>query len=64
MPPLRERRQDLPQLTDHILRQIAGDPPPKLDEGAWRALHAYPFPGNVRELENILQRAYTLCDGR
>jgi two-component system response regulator PilR (NtrC family) len=64
VPPLRERRQDLPQLTDHILRQIAGDPPPKLEEGAWRALHAYPFPGNVRELENILQRAYTLSDGR
>ncbi|MGA9469621.1 MAG: sigma-54 dependent transcriptional regulator [Candidatus Macondimonas sp.] len=64
VPPLRERRQDLPQLTDHILRQIAGDSPPKLEEGAWRALHAYPFPGNVRELENILQRAYTLCDGR
>ena len=64
VPPLRERREDLPQLTDHILRQIAGDPPPRLDEGAWRALRAYPFPGNVRELENILQRAYTLCDGR
>ncbi|HXF08350.1 MAG TPA: sigma-54 dependent transcriptional regulator [Candidatus Acidoferrales bacterium] len=64
VPPLRERREDLPQLTEHILRQIAGEAPPRLDEGAWRALRAYPFPGNVRELENILQRAYTLCDGR
>ncbi|HMM44153.1 MAG TPA: sigma-54 dependent transcriptional regulator [Candidatus Macondimonas sp.] len=64
VPPLRERREDLPQLTEHILRQIAGDVPPRLDEGAWRALATYAFPGNVRELENILQRAYTLCDGR
>ncbi|MFZ5534084.1 MAG: sigma-54-dependent transcriptional regulator [Pseudomonadota bacterium] len=64
VPPLRERREDLPQLTEHILRQIAGEAPPRLDESAWRALRAYPFPGNVRELENILQRAYTLCDGR
>ena len=64
VPPLRERREDLPQLTEHILRQIAGNVPPRLDEGAWRALATYAFPGNVRELENILQRAYTLCDGR
>lgn len=64
VPPLRERREDLPQLTEHILRQIAGDAPPRLDESAWRALAGYAFPGNVRELENILQRAYTLCDGR
>jgi two-component system response regulator PilR (NtrC family) len=64
VPPLRERREDLPQLIEHILRQIAGDIPPRLDDSAKRALAAYPFPGNVRELENILQRAYTLCDGR
>ena len=64
VPPLRERREDLPQLTEHILRQIAGDVPPRLDDSAKRALAAYPFPGNVRELENILQRAYTLCDSR
>ena len=64
VPSLRERREDLPQLIEHILRQIAGDIPPRLGDSAKRALATYPFPGNVRELENILQRAYTLCDGR
>ena len=64
VPPLRERRQDLPQLIDHILRQQAGAGAlPRLDAAALQALQAYPFPGNVRELENILQRAHTLCEG-
>jgi len=64
VPPLRERRQDLPQLVEHILHHLAGGTEvPHLDASALQALYAYSFPGNVRELENILQRAYTLSEG-
>ncbi|MDM4772464.1 sigma-54 dependent transcriptional regulator [Solimonas sp. SE-A11] len=66
-PPLRERAQDIPLLADHILarlaREIALPGCPTLDAEARKALQAYGFPGNVRELENILERAITLCDG-
>lgn len=63
-PPLRERAQDIPLLANHILKQIAGDDAPlTLDGDAIKALKSYLFPGNVRELENILERAATLCDG-
>ena len=51
---------------DHILRRLAaaaGIAPPHLDPAAQQALQRYPFPGNVRELENILERALTLCEG-
>ena len=64
MPPLRERREDVPELVEAILKRIArqsGDDIPKLDESAWQVLNQYPFPGNVRELENILERATALC---
>ncbi|ULQ45331.1 sigma-54 dependent transcriptional regulator [Flagellatimonas centrodinii] len=67
-PPLRDRSGDIPLLTHHILERLArtnGWPrPPTLDDAALARLVAYPFPGNVRELENILERALTLCDGR
>ena len=62
VPALRERREDLQPLVHHILAQSAEGPAPALSEAAWRALSAYPFPGNVRELENILARALALAD--
>jgi two-component system, NtrC family, response regulator PilR len=67
-PALREHVEDLPLLAAHILARLAraaGEPqPPVIDEAALERLRHYPFPGNVRELENILERALTLCDGR
>ncbi|MDR2165653.1 MAG: sigma-54 dependent transcriptional regulator [Zoogloeaceae bacterium] len=61
MPPLRERRKDIPILARAILARQCGDHPPKLSQEAWNALERYSFPGNVRELENILERAVALC---
>ncbi|MBL6749209.1 MAG: sigma-54-dependent Fis family transcriptional regulator [Nevskia sp.] len=67
-PPLRDHPDDIPLLAAAILKRLVrsnGLPaPPALDAGARQCLHAYPFPGNVRELENILERAVTLCDGQ
>jgi two-component system response regulator PilR (NtrC family) len=65
MPPLRERPEDVPLLVDHILGRIGhnGERRPQLTTGAIRALQRYPFPGNVRELENILERAVALSEG-
>jgi two-component system, NtrC family, response regulator PilR len=66
VPPLRERPDDIPLLADATLRRMAqenNDPPYVLSEDAASALRAYPFPGNVRELENVLERATALCDG-
>ncbi|WP_323813024.1 sigma-54 dependent transcriptional regulator [Cellvibrio sp. NN19] len=63
--PLRERREDIALLTQHLLHKLATDiglPTPKLSAEAQRMLDNYAFPGNVRELENILERAFTLCD--
>ena len=65
VPPLRERREDIPQLTTHYLKKLAGEnklPDLNIDEAALQDLYAYAFPGNVPELENILERATTLCD--
>lgn len=65
VPALRERRDDLPELAEAILQRIAAEnqaPLCQLSDGALAVLMGYPFPGNVRELENILQRAATLCD--
>lgn len=67
IPPLRERKEDLPLLTEYILQSYgreAGMKIPELAPEARSALAAYHFPGNIRELENILQRAMTLCDGK
>ena len=65
MPSLRERLEDIPVLAENLLRGIAdtyGIDMPILGEDAMSALSAYQFPGNVRELENILERAITLCE--
>ncbi|MDP1933234.1 MAG: sigma-54 dependent transcriptional regulator [Gammaproteobacteria bacterium] len=66
VPSLRERKQDVPELTRQILLRIADEnhihPIPTLSDEALLALCEYPFPGNIRELENILQRAVTLCE--
>lgn len=61
MPPLRERREDIAPLVETILHKLCGDAPPRLSAEALAALERYPFPGNVRELENVLERATALC---
>lgn len=66
VPPLRQRRDDIPLLVEHILLRIAesgGTARAQLEEQALAQLCAYDFPGNVRELENILERAVTLSEG-
>ncbi|MCC7383178.1 MAG: sigma-54-dependent Fis family transcriptional regulator [Deltaproteobacteria bacterium] len=66
IPPLRERRGDLPLLVEHFLRRFtpAGEPVPSISPRAWAVLSEYPFPGNVRELEHALQRAVVLARGK
>ncbi len=66
IPPLRERREDLPVLCAALLARIAqesGMPVPSLTEHALQAIAAHPLTGNVRELENLLHRAVALSDG-
>ncbi|MFO7593025.1 MAG: sigma-54 dependent transcriptional regulator, partial [Pseudomonadota bacterium] len=66
IPPLRERAEDIPLLVEHFTHRLAqemGVPRPRLSEAAMQQLMQYAFPGNVRELENILERAMTLCEG-
>jgi two-component system, NtrC family, response regulator PilR len=66
VPSLRERPQDLPELIDHILGKLMGSNSinkPTLSDCALKALQHYDFPGNVRELENILERALALYEG-
>ncbi|MBI2277605.1 MAG: sigma-54-dependent Fis family transcriptional regulator [Dechloromonas sp.] len=64
IPPLRERKEDIPVLVSHLLSRHAnrmGKPLPQLSSAAMQHLQNYAFPGNVRELENILERAVALC---
>jgi two-component system response regulator PilR (NtrC family) len=64
VPSLRERSSDIAAITDTILGRLGkrmNIDPPQIREDAHRLLQDYPFPGNVRELENILERAVTLC---
>jgi two-component system response regulator PilR (NtrC family) len=63
MPALRERPEDIPGLVESLLRKLCGDAAPAVSDGALRALATYSFPGNVRELENILERAVALHSG-
>src|SRR5690606_6388275 len=66
IPPLRERREDLPALCAALLSRIAqesGMPVPAITERTLSAIAAHPLTGNVRELENLLHRAVALSDG-
>jgi two-component system, NtrC family, response regulator AtoC len=65
VPPLRERTDDIPLLAGHLLEKIrlrVGKPPKRLTPEALDALVGYPFPGNIRELENILERVMISCE--
>jgi two-component system response regulator PilR (NtrC family) len=67
MPALRERREDMPQLVQALLRRIcaeSGQHLPLMDPLAQDWLNRHPLPGNVRELENLLHRALALCEGQ
>jgi DNA-binding NtrC family response regulator len=65
LPPLRDRREDIPLLAKHFLRKICIDmrrPVLEITPEAVRALEAYEWPGNVREMENVIERAVALTD--
>jgi two-component system, NtrC family, response regulator PilR len=61
MPSLREMREDIAPIAIAILDRLARGSPVKLDADAVAALERYPFPGNVRELENVLERGLSLA---
>src|SRR5690348_5406609 len=65
VPPLRERREDIPKLAARVLERLGqhnGTAPAHLAPDALKSLLAYDFPGNVRELENVLERAVAMCE--
>jgi two-component system response regulator PilR (NtrC family) len=62
VPPLRERREDIPHLVGHFLKKFAGDTM-RFSQDAVKLLQNYKWQGNVRELENIIERLALLCDG-
>jgi two-component system, NtrC family, response regulator PilR len=65
VPSLRERKDDMPLLAEHLLNRIAADygvDAPNISTAALDVLKDYDFPGNVRELQNVLERAITLCE--
>ncbi|MEZ5070250.1 MAG: sigma-54 dependent transcriptional regulator [Bacteroidales bacterium] len=66
LPPLRERSQDIPGLTRFFLEKTAprmGKPVPRIAPDVFSMLERYPFPGNIRELRNMVERAVILCPG-
>ncbi|MFL5339786.1 MAG: sigma 54-interacting transcriptional regulator [Gemmataceae bacterium] len=66
VPPLRERREDIPELVQHFLERFSaelGRPSAEMDDEALAAIRNYPWPGNVRELRNVVERAVVLADG-
>ena len=65
IPPLRERRNDIPLLVEHFIHHssIASKRAATLSPEAMEALSRYPWPGNVRELKNVIEHALILCDG-
>ena len=68
LPPLRERREDIPLLVQHFLQKLAAEQvPPRhatMSQEALRRLMAYSWPGNVRQLENVVERALAFSHGR
>jgi DNA-binding NtrC family response regulator len=63
VPPLRERRDEIPALVEHFLARFSaryGRPPPPLSDRLWALFERHPFPGNVRELENLVKRIVVL----
>jgi two-component system response regulator HydG len=63
LPPLREHREDIPQLVAHFLKEFAkryGKPLPKVAPGVWKALEGHDWPGNVRELRNLIDSMMVL----
>ena len=63
MPSLRDRAEDIPEMARFLLGKLGGEAV-ALSKDAEKALRAYAFPGNVRELENTLERALALCEGQ
>ena len=66
LPPLRERREDLYELALHFLRKASeesGKHVLQIDDDALQQLQSYDWPGNIRELQNVIERAVVLCDG-
>ena len=66
IPPLRERKQDIPFLANHFIRKLAADSGSAVEsitDAAMERLEAYHWPGNVRELENVIERSLVLCRG-
>jgi two-component system, NtrC family, response regulator PilR len=64
VPPLRDRREDIPVLAQHFLEKFSPTSEMQVSQDAMRALMAYPWPGNVRQLENAVERAVALSAGR
>jgi DNA-binding NtrC family response regulator len=67
LPPLRDRKEDIPLLIDHFLKALTKQrnlPPPIISDDVREMLCAYSWPGNIRELRNILERLVILCAGR
>jgi PAS domain S-box-containing protein len=66
LPPLAERREDIPLLVEHFLERLSrtrGRPAPHVSDDVLRLLLRYDFPGNIRELENAVEHAFVLCRG-
>jgi len=66
-PPLRERREDIPLLVEHFVRHSATQlnlPVPEVSNDALALLTSYQWPGNIREMQNVMERAVLLCDGQ
>jgi len=65
VPPLRKRKKDVPPLVDHFIRKFAEKEGKKIEGISAEAMNAiiqYPFPGNIRELENVMERAVVFCE--
>jgi len=66
VPPLRDRKEDIPMLVEYLAERYAGKIGKKIkniDKGTLKMFQAYHWPGNIRELQNVIERAVILCDG-